>query len=260
MGLPQQTAQVRGAIGVVFQSPSLDPQLTVYENLSHQAALYGLSKSVCETRSAELLETMGLTDRRDEFTKTLSGGLRRRVELAKGMIHQPRLLLMDEPSTGLDPGARSDLWRYLLQLRDEMGVTILLTTHLLEEADKVDRIAIIHEGSLVALDSPDALRAEMGGDTITLETDDPPGLASRIQSQFDVSAAVLDGVVRLELVEGPSWVPRLMESFAADVSAIRLGRPTLEDLFIARTGHRFWSGDDGPNEVAANRRKAKRRH
>ena len=259
LSLPAETAAVRAAIGVVFQSPSLDPQLTVMENLSFQAALYGLPRSVYQPRADSLLATLGLSDRRGEFTRTLSGGLRRRVELAKGMIHQPRLLLMDEPSTGLDPGARNDLWQYLGQLRDEMGVTIFLTTHLLEEAEKADRIAIINEGALVALDRPETLRAELGGDSITLETKNPEDLAARIHSQFDVAPSVLDGLVRLELADGHSWVPRLMESFAADVTSIRLGRPTLEDVFIARTGHRFWNGDGNDSDVSVGKTKSQRR-
>ena len=259
MSLPTETAGVRSAIGVVFQSPSLDPQLTVLENLSHQAALYGLPRSVYQPRATALLSRLGLSARGGEFTRTLSGGLRRRVELAKGMIHQPRLLLMDEPSTGLDPGARNDFWQYLGELREEMGVTIVLTTHLLEEAEKADRIAIMNAGKLVALDAPEALRAELGGDTIILETKNGEELASRIQTQFGVETRVLDGMVRLELAEGSKWVPRLMESFATDVTSIRLGRPTLEDVFIARTGHRFWSGVETAGDAVAAKVKSKQR-
>ena len=151
------TARVRSLLGVVFQSPSVDRKLTVQENLFHQAALYGLTRAEYRQRSQMLLEQMGLQDRRHEMVEQLSGGLRRRVELAKGMLHGPRVLLMDEPSTGLDPGARSDLWRYLTHLRRESGVTIALTTHLLDEAGRADRIAILNQGSLVALDAPQAL-------------------------------------------------------------------------------------------------------
>jgi ABC-2 type transport system ATP-binding protein len=165
------------------------------------------------------------------------------VELAKTLLHRPRLLLLDEPSTGLDPGARSDLWRYLRRLREEMEVTIVLTTHLLEEADRADRIAILNEGKLVALDTPEALRASVGGDSITIETDDPAGLRDEIRNRLDAPAAIVDGAVRLEMPDGHQWIARLMESFPDRIRAIRLGKPTLEDVFIEKTGHRFWMGE-----------------
>ncbi|MCH5377216.1 MAG: ATP-binding cassette domain-containing protein, partial [Planctomycetes bacterium] len=166
--LPQQAASVRRRIGVVFQAPSLDRKLTVSENIRFQAALYGIRGRVLAERQQELLDQLGIADRMRERTESLSGGLRRRVELAKGMIHRPELLLLDEPSTGLDPGARSDLWEYLQRLRDQHHVTIVLTTHLLDEAERADRIAILNHGSVVALDTPEALKASVGGDSITI--------------------------------------------------------------------------------------------
>jgi ABC-2 type transport system ATP-binding protein len=237
--LPQETWSARASIGVVFQSSSLDKKLTVEENLRHQAALYGLSSTQRQQREAELLQQLGLSERRRERAETLSGGLRRRVELAKGMIHQPRLLLMDEPSSGLDPGARSDLWQYLLRLRDQFGVTVVLTTHLLDEAEKADRLAILHRGSLVALDTPDALRSSVGGESITIETDEPEELATAIGEQFHCPVNVVDGDVRLEQPDGHRWIARLVEAFPGRIAAIRLGKPTLEDVFIDRTGHRM---------------------
>jgi ABC-2 type transport system ATP-binding protein len=243
--LRRQRQEIRRRIGVVFQAPSLDKKLTVRENLRHQAALYGLSGAALRERETEMLEQLGVADRAGELTEQLSGGLRRRVELAKGMIHRPQLLLLDEPSTGLDPGARSDLWRYLHHLRDTFHVTVVLTTHLLEEADKADRIAILNEGSLVALDTPDSLRATVGGDSITIETDDAPeALCADIARQFDVRPSVVDGEVRLEQADGHRWIARLMEAFPGRIQSVRLGKPTLEDVFIARTGHRFWHGRD----------------
>jgi ABC-2 type transport system ATP-binding protein len=188
-----------------------------------------------------MLERLVLTDRAGDLVETLSGGLRRRVELAKGLLHRPPLLLLDEPSTGLDPGARSDLWNYLRQIRDQDGVTVVLTTHLLEEAERVDRLAILNQGSLVALDTPDRLRATVGGDSITIQADDPPGLVGAIQSRFAIAASVVDGRVRLEQPEGHAWIARLVEAFPGQIHSITLGKPTLEDVFIARTGHRFWA-------------------
>jgi ABC-2 type transport system ATP-binding protein len=235
-----QADEVRRVIGVVFQSPSLDRKLTVAENIRLQAALYGLSGRELTTRLDDLLAQFALTDRARELTERLSGGLRRRVELAKGLIHRPQLLLLDEPSTGLDPAARSDLWQYLRQLRDEAGTTIVLTTHYLDEADGADRIAILNEGRLVAVGAPDELRAEVGGDSITIEIADPAALAEAIRERFGFVARIVDSAVRLEVPDGHQWIARLVEAFPGRVAAIRLGKPTLEDVFIARTGHRFW--------------------
>jgi ABC-2 type transport system ATP-binding protein len=226
---------------VVFQAPGLDKKLTVDENLRHQGHLYGMSGKALLSRVDEMLARLRLTERRRDLVETLSGGLRRRVELAKGMLHGPRVLLLDEPSTGLDPAARSDLWDYLRQIRGEDGVTVALTTHLLEEADKADRLAILNAGSLVALDTPDRLRAEVGGDTLTIETDEAGSLAAAIVDRFGLAAHEVDGSVRLELPDAAQWVPRLIEALPGRIESIRLGKPTLEDVFIARTGHRFFS-------------------
>lgn len=235
-----QPAEVRRQIGVVFQAPSLDKKLTVAENLRHQGHLYGLSGAALRARQDEMLDRLGLLSRARDLVETLSGGLRRRVELAKGMLHRPRLLLLDEPSTGLDPGARADLWTYLQQVRREEGVTVVLTTHLLEEAEKADRLAILDEGKLVALDTPDRLRATVGGDSLTIQTDDPTRLAAAICERFDCEVLAFEGGLRLERPDGHQWVTRLVEAFPGQIQAITLGKPTLEDVFIARTGHRFW--------------------
>jgi ABC-2 type transport system ATP-binding protein len=237
--LARQPQAIRPMIGVVFQSPSLDRKLTVAENIKLQAALYGLYGKELQLRLDELLERFELRDRTHEFTERLSGGLRRRVELAKGLIHRPRLLLLDEPSTGLDPAARSDLWQYLRHLREAEGTTIVLTTHFLDEADRADRLAILNEGRLVALGAPDELRATVGGDSLSIETTDAEALADDIRNRFKLPAKVVDQVVRLETSEGHTWIARLVEAFPGRIGAIRLGKPTLEDVFIARTGHRF---------------------
>jgi ABC-2 type transport system ATP-binding protein len=235
---------VRRRIGVVFQAPSLDKKLTVSENVRQQAALYGIRGRALHDREDELLGQLGLAERRNERAEQLSSGLRRRAELAKGMIHRPRLLLLDEPSTGLDPGARSDLWEYLGRLRQQFGVTVVLTTHLLDEADRADRVAILSEGELVALDTPDALRATVGGESITIETHDPAVLEQAISERFNVPVMVVDGRVRLEQPDATRWIARLMEAFADRIDTITLGKPTLEDVFIDRTGHRFWGGEN----------------
>ena len=244
----RQAALVRGRIGVVFQAPSLDKKLTVIENLRHQGHLYGMSGRPLLVRTDEMLARLRLSDRKRDRVETLSGGLRRRVELAKGLLHHPRLLLLDEPSTGLDPAARADLWDYLHEVRKNDGVTVVLTTHLLEEADKADRLAILHQGRLVALGKPSALRSAIGGDSITIETDAPGELAESITRDLGLAARVMDGGVRLEQAEGHRMIAKLVEAFPGRIKAITLGRPTLEDVFIARTGHRFRS--DSPGDAA----------
>jgi ABC-2 type transport system ATP-binding protein len=254
--LRRDTAAVRRQLGVVFQSPSLDKKLTVGENLTHQGRLYGLSSADLAARKIELLAAVGLTDRERDRVETLSGGMRRRVELAKSMLHHPLLLLLDEPSTGLDPGARIDLWKYLRQVRERDGVTIVLTTHLLDEADRADRIAIMHHGRLAALGQPDALRAAVGGDAITIKTERPEELSRSIAERFTVQPTVIDGAVRLEQQDGHQWIPRLVEAFPADIQTITLGKPTLEDVFIARTGHRFFG--NAPADDHQSRKKKRR--
>lgn len=242
--LTRAADQVRALLGVVFQAPSLDKHLTVMENLRCHGLLYGLGGMMLTRRCDEMLEQLGVRDRADERVDSLSGGLRRRVELAQGMLHQPRLLLLDEPSSGLDPAARSDLWRYLTQARDAQSVTILATTHLLEEADRADRIAIVDQGRLAALDTPDNLKAELGGDSLTLQTDEPEPLAQAISEQFGFEATVLDHSVRLEQPGGAALTPKLFEAFGDRITALTIGKPSLEDVFIARTGHQFFGSDE----------------
>ncbi|MEM9353387.1 MAG: ABC transporter ATP-binding protein [Planctomycetota bacterium] len=238
--LATQTNAVRNDLGVVFQAPSLDKKLTVSENLRHQGRLYGLAGQLLRQRTEEMLSAVGLSERAGDIVETLSGGMRRRVELAKGLLHNPSLLLLDEPSTGLDPGSRADLWRYLHTIRERDGVTIVLTTHLLEEAERADRIAIMDKGRLAALDTPTALRASVGGDSILLQSGDPAALAAAVNERWSCNAAVIGGAVRLEQPDGHEWVSRLATAFPNEIDSITLGKPTLEDVFIDRTGHRFF--------------------
>lgn len=230
---------VRQRLGVVFQSPSLDVKLTVAENLRFRGELYALAGAPLESRTRELLARFELDERRHERVETLSGGLQRRVELAAALLHRPRLLLLDEPSTGLDPRARSDFWRCLRELRAGEGVTFLLTTHLLDEAADADRVAILDSGRLVALDPPDQLRATVGGDTVSIESDDPARLAEGLAARFGVKPQIVDGQVRFEQPRAHEQIAPLVEAFASQIRSIRVSRPTLEDVFIARTGHAF---------------------
>jgi ABC-2 type transport system ATP-binding protein len=235
----RDSPEIRRRIGVVFQNQSLDRRLTAAENLVHQGHLYGLRGAALSRRMDFVLNLTGLTARRDHIVDTLSGGLRRRVELAKALLHQPELLLLDEPSTGVDPRARLDFWDYLQTLRRESGVTILLTTHLLEEADKCDRLAVLDEGRIVGTGTPAALKNEIGGDVIVLTSPDPDALAAEIQSSLSIAAQVIEGTVRFEHEQGARLVPRLMETLAQPIDSVTVSRPTLEDVFVHLTGHRF---------------------
>jgi ABC-2 type transport system ATP-binding protein len=184
-----------------------------------------------------------MADRKADLVETLSGGQRRRVELAKGLLHKPEVLLLDEPSTGLDPRVRRELSDYLEQLRDKDGMTILLTTHLMEEADRCDRLAILDRGRLVALSTPRLLKERIGGDVISVETTQPQPLAEQITKRFGVEAQVLDGSVRVERANGHRFIAELVEAFPGQIDAVSIHKPSLEDVFIRLTGHRF-EGDD----------------
>jgi ABC-2 type transport system ATP-binding protein len=236
----QERARVRKQLGVVFQAPSLDKKLTVQENVKHQGHLYGLSGTELAQRSRHVLERVGLWDRRKDRVEVLSGGLKRRVELAKGLLHKPGLLILDEPSTGLDPGARRDLWDYLTELKKEERMTILLTTHLMEEAEKCDRVAIINEGSIVALGTPAELKSQIGGDVISVETAEPEALARLIEAKFGNTVQIVDRFLRIERPMGHEFIPQLVSAFPGKITSVTLGKPTLEDVFIRQTGHRFW--------------------
>lgn len=240
MDVTEHPQQARRSIGVVFQSPSVDGKLTVRENLRHQGHLYGFSGKDLQVRIEKTLERLSLTERRDDWVETLSGGLRRRVELGKGLLHDPQVLLLDEPSTGLDAGARRDLRLYLRELCDRAGVTVLLTTHIMDEAEACDRLAILDRGRLVAEDSPAALKATIGGDVLVLETRDPDALRRGIEERFGGDPTVVGQTVRLERAEAHAFVPALAEAFPGQIDSITLSKPTLEDVFIHRTGHGFW--------------------
>ena len=247
----QSPESVRRQIGVVFQAQSIDVKLTAAENLRHQGHLYGMSGAPLTRRIREVLEHVGLAERAGERVQTFSGGMQRRVELAKGLLHRPAVLLLDEPTTGLDPGARRDLWQYLKSLREQEQVTVLITTHLMEEAERCDRLAILSEGRRVALGTPAALKSEIGGDVILLEARDPESLAQRIAQRFGGAPAVLDGKVRLEREHGHRFVTDVVEAFPGEIDAMSVSKPTLEDVFIDRTGHRFWHDQENGRGGAA---------
>jgi ABC-2 type transport system ATP-binding protein len=236
--------KLRRQIGVVFQAQSIDLKLTAAENLWHQGHLYGLRGAALKSRIVEMLGRVGLSDRANEKAETFSGGMQRRLELAKGLLHHPAILLLDEPTTGLDPGARRDLWQYLQILRDEERVTVIVTTHLMEEAERCDRLAILNEGKLVALGTPSELKREIGGDVILLDVQDAESMAERIRARFNVDARVLAGQVRMERENGHRFITDVVEAFPGEIEAISVSKPALEDVFIHRTGHKFWTEDN----------------
>lgn len=232
----RQASAVRRHLGVVFQSQSLDKKLTVEENLAAQGHLFGLSGRNLKTRAGELMRLMELHQRRKDRVETLSGGLRRRVEVAKALLHQPRLLLMDEPSAGLDPAARRELWNYIEQLRREQGVTVLVTTHVLDEAERCDRLLLLHRGRIVAQGSPAELKSRIGGDVVVLETDQPEQAADLLKARFGVEARVAGGAVRVETANGHRFIAEAVEALGGWVRSVALHKPTLEDVFLDETG------------------------
>jgi ABC-2 type transport system ATP-binding protein len=247
----REPARLRRQIGVVFQAQSIDLKLTAYENLWHQGHLYGLRGAALKNRIQEILSRVGLADRSKELVETFSGGMQRRIELAKGLLHHPGVLLLDEPTTGLDPGARRDLWQYLRTLRDEEHVSVLVTTHLMEEAERCDRLAIMNEGNLVALGTPTELKSEIGGDVILLDAAHDAGvLAERIRARFHVDTTVLENQVRMERESAHRFVTEVVEAFPGEIEAISVSKPALEDVFIRRTGHKFWSEENNHNQEA----------
>ena len=236
--------EVRRRIGVVFQSPSLDKQLTAEENLRHHGHLYGLRGSALRERTTSLLARVGLADRANDRVGTFSGGMRRRVELAKGLLSSPRVLLLDEPSTGVDPAARLEMWCYLNEVRIAEGVTVLVTTHLMDEADRCNRVAILDGGKVVAYDTPEALKGRVGGDVITLATNQPDVVIGILRERFGIEAAANDGSLRFERTRGHEFLPALFEALPGLIGSTTVGKPTLQDVFLRLAGHRFRSGDD----------------
>ena len=234
-----ELSAVRSLIGIVFQSPSLDRKLTVLENIRCQAALYGLSGASLKSRIEEVVKQLGIADRLSTIVEKLSGGLKRRVELAKGILHRPRLLLLDEPSTGLDPAARLDLWHAVEQLRTDYQVTVLLTTHLLEEADKADHIAILHQGRTVAVGSPSQLRSELGAQVLSIQTNDQPAVFAWLASR-SIASQQFDNQLRVTGSSAAELVAPLALDFGTRIQLLTLGQPSLEDVFVARTGHKYW--------------------
>ncbi|MFP4227227.1 MAG: ATP-binding cassette domain-containing protein [Salinivenus sp.] len=227
---------VRRQLGVVFQDTALDGALTVRENLRFQGALYRLHGAALRERIGDLLSHFGISARVDDPVEELSGGLRRRVDLARGLLHRPRLLLLDEPTTGLDPAARRAFWSALSRLQDAEGTTLLMATHLMEEAERCDRVGILSEGALVADGAPATLKAELGTETLWLEAEHPPALRDRIEAQFGESTRIVGRQVQVAPSDPPAFLAALYEAFGTDIQRATIRPPTLEDVFMVHAG------------------------
>jgi ABC-2 type transport system ATP-binding protein len=234
---PPTDGRVRQRLGVVFQDPSLDDKLTALENLKLGAALYGLSGKRAEARIAELLALVELGDRAKEPVERYSGGMKRRLEIARVLLHEPEILVMDEPSRGIDAPTQRRIWEQLLELRRQRRMTILLTTHAPDEAEYCDRIAVLDHGRVIACDTPDVLRAQVGGDVVTLDGEDAEALASDVRARFSLEARVVEGAVVIETPKGHELIPRLVEALPPGrLRAVAMRRPTLADVFVHLTG------------------------
>ncbi len=229
-------AAVRQRIGLVFQDPSLDDQLTGRENLEFHAFVYSVPAQDRRRRIDEMLDLMQLTERASSQVKTYSGGMKRRLEIARGMLHHPQILFLDEPTLGLDPQTRKSIWTYLNELRRTKGVTIFMTTHYMDEAEYCDRIGIIDQGKIVALGTPDELKAMVGGDVVTITSTKPEEAASEIKEVLGVTPARENGTLRMEVPDGKAFVPRLVRELMAPVDTVTMRRPSLDDVFLKLTG------------------------
>jgi len=226
--------EVRQSIGMVFQDPSLDDRLTADENLFFHALIYNVPPALRRVRAEQVLGIVGLTDRRHALVRTFSGGMKRRLEIARGLLHHPRVLFLDEPTAGLDPQTRNAIWEHVRRLRDEVGITVFMTTHYMEEAENCDRIAIIDHGTIQALDTPAALKRLIGGDQIVVAGD--PDLRHDLAARYAVEVQEVGGAFHFQVEHGAEFVPRVVSDFPGRVRSIQVKQPSLDDVFLRLTG------------------------
>jgi ABC-2 type transport system ATP-binding protein len=227
---------VRRSIGLVFQEPTLDGYLTAEQNLIFHGELYGVDRHSAAPRRKEVLEMVGLYDRRSDLVNTFSGGMRRRLEIARGLLHSPKVLFLDEPTIGLDPQTRASIWQYIRELHTREEITVFVTTHYMDEAENCDRIAIIDQGRIVALDTPEALKAGVGKDRVQISTADDPAAITALKDRFGLDAKMVESLVTIAVPEGAAFVPRLFEKLGVAIKSVTVQRPTLDDVFLNFTG------------------------
>jgi ABC-2 type transport system ATP-binding protein len=241
---------VRRHIGLVFQDPTLDGYLTAAQNLRLHAELYGVDSALVPGRMRQVLDMVGLWERRDATVMTFSGGMRRRLEIARGFLHSPRVLFLDEPTIGLDPQTRSSIWRYIAQLQEREEITIFMTTHYMDEAEFCDRIAIMDQGQIVALDTPEALKAQVGADRVRIQTDDDDAAIAALAQGFDLEATISEGAVSFFVPSGEEFVPRLFAELGVAIRSVSVSRPTLDDVFMSHTGTTIRDAEESGNKHA----------
>jgi ABC-2 type transport system ATP-binding protein len=250
--------EVRRNIGLVFQDPTLDGYLSAEQNLRFHAELYGVPKSVVGDRIRQVMEMVALWDRKDAKVMTFSGGMKRRLEIARGLLHSPRVLFLDEPTVGLDPQTRSAIWGYINQLRLMEDITIFMTTHYMDEAEYCDRIAIIDHGEIVVIDSPEALKASVGKDRVQIHTGDDTKAIEALRERFGLEAAVREGAVTFAVASGEEFVPRLFAELGMPIKAVSVSRPSLDDVFMSYTGSTIRDAEAGDGNMAFMRAMARR--
>jgi ABC-2 type transport system ATP-binding protein len=251
--------QVRRNIGLVFQDPTLDQYLTADQNLRMHAELYGVPRSALRERMTQVLEMVGLEERRNALVSTYSGGMKRRLEIARGLLHAPRVLFLDEPTVGLDPQTRSSIWRYINDLRKREDITIFLTTHYMDEAEHCDRIAIMDHGRLVVIDTPEALKESVGKDRVQITTADDDAAAAALRERFGIDSTVAEGQLTFAVAGGEQFVPRLFGELGVAIRSVSVSRPSLDDVFMSYTGTTIRDAESGGGNqwmrmVAARRR------
>ncbi len=252
--IARQQNEVRQSIGMIFQDPSLDERLSGWENINFHSMIYNVPRDVFKQRADDLIEMVELSDKMGELVRNYSGGMKRRLEIARGLVHHPHVLFLDEPTVGLDPQTRRHIWAYLHKLREQEGVTMFMTTHYMDEAENCDRIAVMDHGEIVALDTPQGLKNMVGGDVITVHTSDNARAAEKLKQAVQIeSRQGPDGQLIVEVRQGDQFIPQMMQIFAnsgspVGVQSVNLRRPTLEDVFIKLTGHAIREEEAGTTE------------
>jgi ABC-2 type transport system ATP-binding protein len=241
---------VRRSIGLVFQDPTLDGDLSAEQNLRFHGELYGVPRAVLPGRMDDLLAMVGLAERRRSVVNTFSGGMKRRLEIARGLLHSPRVLFLDEPTIGLDPQSRASVWEYVRALKEREDITVFLTTHYMDEAENCDRIAIMNAGRIVALDTPDALKAAVGKDRVRITTADDEAALAALRGRFDIDAGMLSGEVTFLVADGERFVPRLFAELGVAIRSVSVHSPSLDDVFLAHTGSTITDAETADNRAA----------